>query len=401
MKKGYLSGYFSGIAAKKLSAVEADPEKSNQHELNGVSEIKKILGTEKISIEAKFVYLDDELGEPLVDQGTLRWYDSREKNLDRSAEYRLYYPSNSVTEKLKAGDLFVFAQKTDGTAMFITVSNGSTLENQIIWLFGLDSEKLDIKYQTKIVEESDKKLDFASRFILEELDVETFDLIDDDDPHGVIEKFGTNFPKTFEFSQFAREVAGKVSAIEAPDETLITWIEKEEELFRRLEKHIATEKIKNGFDDVDSFVEVAKSILNRRKSRVGYCLEHHLSQIFSDNQITFSNGKITENKAKPDFLFPSVEHYHTVTFPPQRLTMLGAKTSCKDRWRQVLSEAERIPFKHLITLQPGISTNQTGEMKAHNLQLILPQSIHETYSLEQQKHIINLKDFIDLVKSKQ
>ena len=32
MKHGYLSEYFEGVAAKRLSAVEADETKSNQHE---------------------------------------------------------------------------------------------------------------------------------------------------------------------------------------------------------------------------------------------------------------------------------------------------------------------------------------------------------------------------------
>lgn len=36
--------------------------------------------------------------------------------------------------------------------------------------------------------------------------------------------------------------------------------------------------------------------------------------------------------------------------------MLAAKTSTKDRWRQVLDEAGRIPDKHLFTIAPaGIS----------------------------------------------
>jgi hypothetical protein len=59
--------------------------------------------------------------------------------------------------------------------------------------------------------------------------------------------------------------------------------------------------------------------------------------------------------------------------------MLGSKSSCKDRWRQVLSETERIPHKHLLTLEPGISENQTDEMRAKLLQLVLPASLHTTY----------------------
>ena len=34
MKRGYLSEYFEGVAAKRLSAVEADETRSNQHEYN-------------------------------------------------------------------------------------------------------------------------------------------------------------------------------------------------------------------------------------------------------------------------------------------------------------------------------------------------------------------------------
>ena len=54
----------------------------------------------------------------------------------------------------------------------------------------------------------------------------------------------------------------------------------------------------------------------------------------------FARGAETENRNKPDFLFPRATQYRSTTFPSERLTMLGAKSSCKDRWRQVLSEAQ-------------------------------------------------------------
>jgi hypothetical protein len=43
MKKGYLSQYFEGVAAKRLSSVEADILVSNQHEFQGVEQLKSIL----------------------------------------------------------------------------------------------------------------------------------------------------------------------------------------------------------------------------------------------------------------------------------------------------------------------------------------------------------------------
>ena len=77
--------------------------------------------------------------------------------------------------------------------------------------------------------------------------------------------------------------------------------------------------------------------------------------------------------------------------------MLAAKTTCKDRWRQALSEANRIHTKHLITIEPAISTKQTIQMKTENLKLVIPESIQSTYDDDQIPDIMNFSNFIDLV----
>jgi len=77
--------------------------------------------------------------------------------------------------------------------------------------------------------------------------------------------------------------------------------------------------------------------------------------------------------------------------------MLGAKTTCKDRWRQVLTEAQRITDKHLITVEPSISEAQTAEMQHHRLQLVVPQPLHETYQPEQREWLIGLRDFLQIL----
>jgi EcoRII C terminal len=48
--------------------------------------------------------------------------------------------------------------------------------------------------------------------------------------------------------------------------------------------------------------------------------------------------------------------------------MLAAKTTCKDRWGQVINEAHQIKEKHLLTLQEGISENQFAEMREEGIQ---------------------------------
>ncbi|WP_432803929.1 type II restriction endonuclease [Chitinibacter mangrovi] len=112
-------------------------------------------------------------------------------------------------------------------------------------------------------------------------------------------------------------------------------------------------------------------------------------------------GKVTENNAKPDFLFPDFASYHNPLFPDKQLAMLGAKTSCKDRWRQVLSEANRIGRKHLITLEAAISEAQTLEMAAHGLQLVIPEAIQTTYKPAQREQLQNLSEWLTERKSLQ
>jgi hypothetical protein len=93
--------------------------------------------------------------------------------------------------------------------------------------------------------------------------------------------------------------------------------------------------------------------------------------------------------------------YLDVTFRNERLTMLGSKSILKDRWRQVLAEADRITHKHLLTLEPGISENQTESMKKRNLQLVIPRAIHSTYKESQRVWLMDVSQFIKMVEDRQ
>lgn len=145
----------------------------------------------------------------------------------------------------------------------------------------------------------------------------------------------------------------------------------------------------------------ANSVLNRRKSRAGKSLEHHLSAIFTANKLVFEEQAVTENNKRPDFLFPNGECYHNFEFPADDLTVLGAKTTCKDRWRQVINEADRVDIKYLCTLQPAISRAQLKEMSDNRVRLVVPHAIIESYPKEFQADICDIRSFISLVRAKQ
>ena len=409
MKPGYLSEYFEGVAAKRLSAVEADETRSNQHEYNATKPMLAFLGRpeKKTRISTRFLYLTDDDPEPIVEDAFLT-LGNRRQDKPRAPEFRLYFPTTTVSLNASEGDLLVIAKKRDGSLLVIIAENGSSIGRQIEWLFGFaDLAHPGFSVKSELETEQDR-IEFASRFILENIGI-AVEASEDTYLDEMLSRFNSRFPTTREFSAYARSTLKDLSPQEQPDLVLMTWMEREEILFRTLERYLIADRLSQGFTgeesagvvDVDGFLSFSLSVQNRRKSRVGLALENHLELLFSENGLRYTRTAITENKAKPDFLFPGVAEYHNPSFDSLKLTMLGVKSTCKDRWRQVLAEADRIDDKHLLTLETAISTNQTDEMAAKRLQLILPRSLHQTYTPPQQAWLMDVEAFIVLTRQRQ
>lgn len=400
MRKGYLSEYFEGVAVKRISAVEASPERSNQHEFNGISELRKLLGLNRRIFPARFLYLMEDEGGFESAEGSLTWYDARENHPSRS-EYRLYFPTTSVSLRLRERDLLVIGKMNDGGLTVIAVEQGSTLERQILWLFGLPDGITQRFTVRELEQDHDVRIGFAARFILEELGIRIKET-DGNYLDLLVRKFNGQFPGTAALSEMARETCRDADPGDDPDGTIISWMEQELLLFTTLERHLVSLELRKGFEEnIEGFLKFSLSVHNRRKARAGMALENHLEAIFRTHGIRYGRGKITENRTRPDFVFPGIEQYHDPSFNSGLLTMLGSKSSCKDRWRQVLDEAQRIKQKHLFTLEPAISTNQTTQMQAGNLQLVIPQQLHPTFTVDQQNWLMSLRDFIVMVSERQ
>jgi hypothetical protein len=281
----------------------------------------------------------------------------------------------------------------------------STVLSQLLWLFGVE-EQQQIQFVVRdIPGDHTNELDFAARYILDEIGIE-LEETETDQLDALLERFGNKFPTTKDFSELARSSVAHIDPRDDADAALMAWIEQEELLFRRLERRIVDERLRSGFltddvADVDGFLSFSLSVQNRRKSRAGQSLENHLETLFKAHELRFERGVETESRNKPDFLFPGQLEYRDTSFPVEKLTMLGAKSTLKDRWRQVLNEAVRIKSKHLITLEPGISQNQTDQMQVSSLQLVIPKKLHKTFQPVQQKWLLTLKEFLKLVISRQ
>lgn len=400
MTQGQLGDYFKDVAWKRLSAVEVDPTKSNQHEFQGVASLRQFFGDIHIDgLPAHFLYFGEEEEDTSTDQGLLTWYDTRKNKPYRSSEYRLYFTKTSVTEKAEAGDLLIIGRQSDDSLMVIIAKEGSSFENQMFWLFGIPDEMRG-GFELRSIE-SNEQIGFAAGLILEELGIEIAPASDEWLLEEMLQRFSGTFPSTRAFSAFARETMPDIPVLADPDAALISYMEREEWLFKILERYIVSKKIETGFEDVDDFISYSLSVHNRRKSRTGYALENHLEIIFTLSGITYSRNQETENRSKPDFLFPGIDFYHDAYFSSERLSMLAVKSTCKDRWRQALAEADRINRKHLLTLEPSISVNQTDEMEAKNLQLIVPEELQQTYKPEQRDWLMDLSSFIQHVRIRQ
>lgn len=217
-----------------------------------------------------------------------------------------------------------------------------------------------------------------------------------------VKSLDSEFPTSVEMSREARLLSSIRSSEKKldPDQELLNWIDSEYALFRELERRSYGELISKGFKNVDEFVSLANQVLNRRKSRAGKSLEHHLSVIFDQNKLLYTAQAITEGKKRPDFLFPSQEAYHNQAYNVDCMLTLAAKTTCKDRWRQVLNEADRLrdKNKYLCTLQQGISSNQMDEMESEKVILVVPKPYIHTYPKVKQDRIWTLSKFIKYVR---
>lgn len=201
----------------------------------------------------------------------------------------------------------------------------------------------------------------------------------------------------------AKTVEMRPDAQLPPDKRLLRRRACEYEIFLSIEEAIELPAIRGGFATIDDFIARAQTVLQRRKSRSGRSLELHARAILLEEGFVegthFEWQPRTEHGNAPDFLFPNVMAYQDAAFPVSKLRLLAAKTTCKDRWRQVAKEAERIPLKHLLTLQEGVSENQFRQMVEGGVQLVVPQGLVDRYPKAVRPHLVTLESFIGDVRT--
>ena len=215
-------------------------------------------------------------------------------------------------------------------------------------------------------------------------------------PDEIPAEWSRRFPDGAEI--VARAVEMRPESSVDPDRRLLNRRACEFAIFKSVEEFAELPAIREGFSNMEEFLERAQSVLQRRKSRSGRSLELHARAIFTEEGLCegrhFSHQGESEPGSRPDFLFPSVNAYRDASFPEDQLRMLAVKTTCRDRWRQVLQEADRIEIKHLLTLQEGVSEGQFRQMKDAGVRLVVPQPLISKFPKSVQPELQTLESFI-------
>lgn len=404
-----LADVVNRVAYKELVAVDLPGHGSNQHEFNGVSGLREFFRTRNAPVAGTvhWHYFGDDR-EPVTEDAYFTFYDAR-ANHPKRTEWRMYY-SGEFPGYAEPGDTLLLlasgdpapAEQNEIHALIFQQDSGWLRSAQA--LFEFDPGEA-VRYPRLIPEDSlrDSELELSGQIILEQLGLEPSLPALNTDHDAVIREFGEErFPTTKEMSNFARRLLQADGALNPadPDEMIFRCMEREEQLFRALEKVIVEKRLESPFKGVDEFVSFSLSVQNRRKSRTGHALENHLEALLDARGLRYDRNPRTERKNRPDFLFPGISEYGDPSYSGQ-LTMLAAKSTCKERWRQILAEADRIPVKHLCTLDQAISADQILEMEEKKAVLVIPDRLRGIYDTGSQSRILRIRDFVGLVENSQ
>lgn len=211
----------------------------------------------------------------------------------------------------------------------------------------------------------------------------------------------SEFPTGLQFAAHARDALEKCLAdfkALPSDDRLMRCVEQEYVLFKRVERKLCEPEISRVFKSVGDFLETANSILQRRKSRAGQSLEHHVEDILRAAKVPFERQP-KDVDGRPDIVIPGSDKYHDRSWPDDKLFVVGVKRTCKDRWRQVVHEAnKRRTRKHIVTIQQGISQGQLDEMRNANITLVVPRQLHIEYPPKRRNWLLTVEQFVGKVR---
>jgi hypothetical protein len=368
------------LAVKRLSAVEIDPALSHQHEFHaGRLRVALEFGNEKVSGNLK-LHVHQRDGTLIVDEGAFTLYDARQLTLGRS-EWHLYYASKTLPLVVGAGDLLVLFRPDETNSLAgIVAAAGSDVESQLLELTALDTS-VDLG-RFLIIEPPRPRFEEAigaSRTLFADDELgQALEVIRAPGSSRILEvaTAAGRIPGTAEMARAAQELLGDPQRrLTDPDQYLVDVLKIETDLFFEIERAIHESRLRAILDEGGAVPEVlnwAMGVHQARRSRRGQSLQLHFAGLLDTRRIPYSAQCGTEAGETPDFVMPGCSEYHDAAFPHDRLRMVACKSTAKERWRQILNEAQRIAPKFLLTLDAALTAPTIEQMVAADLMPFIP-----------------------------
>lgn len=145
-------------------------------------------------------------------------------------------------------------------------------------------------------------------------------------------------------------------------------------------------------DAVPDIDRIMLSASQQRKSRAGYSFEHQIEAMLAAGGVPFGKQVVMDAKKRPDFVLPSLSHLRRGLEGPQRGLILSAKTTLRERWKQVEREMGGQSDLFLATVDENIAANAIEEMASMSIMLVVPEALKKSKATEYVRHA-NVLDF--------
>ncbi len=405
---------FDWAALRRFSAVEVDPSRSHQHEVSAGS-LRRHLVTvgviddraDEARVDATWILLQDDEAPITVDESMLL-YDARRNTPGRAPEWRMYYATGGLVESvvhehISVGDLLVFATPvtTSPDVCLLVAPAGSQWERALLEIFPLTptQPRLAVVDADTLRVAQDRA---AARLIADLLDLPIYTTSDVDWLTAELGDLSlAEFPDTRTMARLAGKRLGVWDGTD-PDTRLIDLLDVETRLFHALENAQALPRFRDDCATTDDYLTLAKSLLQRRRSRRGYSFEHHLATVLEGSGLRFETQVETEPSSRVDFLFPDLATYVAGgSGLDARVVHMNAKSTSRERWKQVLHEAARLERRHLGTLDPSLSPGTVRAATEAGVTIVLPRSVRDLYDENTRQGLWTVADFVSHVATTQ
>lgn len=140
--------------------------------------------------------------------------------------------------------------------------------------------------------------------------------------------------------------------------------------------------------------EVMLRASQARRSRVGTSFELHIAAMMEDGDIPFTAQPII-GKHRPDFALPRIR------FSVDQSLILTAKTTLRERWRQVINETKGRPI-YLATVDERVTSSVIEDLGSLGVKLVVPESLKSSQETEYQNYpnVWTFKDFFYSTRQK-